>query len=198
MDELVEFSRPSLEALRQPIEEGEVAVARAAGRMTYPADFQLIAAANPCACGHGELAPECRCSEASVARYRAALAGALADRIDIHIGIDQPDAAALAGEPGESSADVRERVLLARDRQTDRYGENRTNSRATPAEVSEFTLAPEALAVLKSEQFITGRGTSRVLTVARTIADLADSNEIREEDVTQALLYSRRPQPAAA
>ena len=98
----------------------------------------------------------------------------------------------------ELLTDVRERVLLARDRQTDRYGENRTNSRATPAEVSEFTLAPEALAVLKSEQFITGRGTSRVLTVARTIADLADSNEIREEDVTQALLYSRRPQPAAA
>lgn len=197
LDEIAEFRRTALEALREPIEAGEVTIARAHGRMVLPATFQLIAAANPCACGRGEHDAECRCSEASIRRYRSALDGALADRVDIQIGVKQPSAADIAGSPGESSASVRKRVIAARERMSERYGTNRTNAHATPAEIGQFDLTSGARDVM-GEQLLTGRTSARVLKLARTIADLADKTEIGEDDITQALAYTGRRQLAEA
>ncbi|HMW45797.1 MAG TPA: YifB family Mg chelatase-like AAA ATPase, partial [Solirubrobacterales bacterium] len=115
LDELCEFNRPALEALREPLESGSVTIARARGRQTLPCRFTLVAAANPCPCGRGEEDPRCRCSEMSARRYRAALSGALVDRIDLVVAVTQPSAEALAGPPGEESPEVRKRVILARE-----------------------------------------------------------------------------------
>lgn len=197
LDELGEFDRSTLEALRQPLEEGRVSIARAQGRLELPSRFVLVAAANPCPCGRGERDGECSCTPFGVRRYVGKLSGALADRIDIVLGVDQPDADAMAGPAGETSAAVRERVVAARERQARRLG-GRTNAEMTPAETHEHCelTAPAAalLAAGHARYGLSGRGHDRVARVARTIADLEGAERIEERHVGEALSLRRRPE----
>jgi magnesium chelatase family protein len=195
LDELCEFRRDALEALRAPLESGEVSIARAAGRRSLPCRFMLVAAANPCPCGRGEADPDCSCAPVAVQRYQGRLSGALADRIDILASVRQPSAADIGGGPGEPSADVRERVVAARERQERRLGAGRCNAEMTPGEARECALSPEAaalLAELYARQRLSGRAHDRALRLAQTIADLTGSAVIGEEQMAQALQLRRR------
>jgi magnesium chelatase family protein len=195
LDELCEFRRDSLEALRAPLESGEVAIARASGRSNLPCRFMLVAAANPCPCGRGEADPDCSCAPIAVQRYQGRLSGALADRIDILAAVRQPSAAAIGGGPGESSAEVRKRVGAARERQERRLGLGRCNAEMTPAEARECALdgaAAALLAELYSRQRLSGRAHDRALRLAQTIADLAGADSIGEGEMAQALQLRRR------
>ncbi len=195
LDELCEFRRDALEALRAPLESGEVSVVRAGGQRTLPCRFMLVAAANPCPCGRGETDPDCICAPYDVQRYQGKLSGALADRIDVLAAVRQPSAAEIGGPEGESSAAVRERVCAARERQEQRLGSGRCNAEMTPAEVRSCALSGEAsslLADLYSRQRLSGRAHDRALRLAQTLADLAGAGEIGEEQMAQALQMRRR------
>jgi len=195
LDELCEFRRDTLEALRAPLETGWVSIARAGSWRRLPCRFMLIAAANPCPCGRGEADPECDCAPLAVRRYQARLSGALADRIDLLAAIRQPTAEELGGPPGESSAAVRERVAVARERQERRLGADRGNAEMTPAEVRECALAEDAAALLAeaySQRRLSGRAHDRVLCLARTVADLDGAEAIGREQMAQALQLRRR------
>jgi magnesium chelatase family protein len=195
LDELCEFRRDALEALRAPLESGEVSIARAAGRRSLPCRFMLIAAANPCPCGRGEADPDCSCAPAAVQRYQGRLSGALADRIDILAAVRQPSAAEIGGGPGEPSADVRERVAAARERQERRLGAGRCNAEMSPGEARECALGLEAgalLAELYARQRLSGRAHDRALRLAQTIADLAGAEMIDADQMAQALQLRRR------
>jgi magnesium chelatase family protein len=195
LDELCEFRRDALEALRAPLESGEVSIARAGGSRSLPCRFMLVAAANPCPCGRGEADPDCSCAPIAVQRYQGRLSGALADRIDILAAVRQPSAAEIGGGPGECSADVRERVSAARERQERRLGPGRCNAEMTPGEARECALGPAAgalLAELYSRQRLSGRAHDRALRLAQTIADLAGAETIDEEQMAQALQLRRR------
>ena len=195
IDELCEFPRDALEALRGPLESGEVTISRAGGRITLPCRFMLIAAANPCPCGRGEADPDCICAPVAVQRYQGKLSGALADRIDILAAVRQPSAAEIGGAPGEASAEVRERVIAARERQDRRLGPGRCNAEMTPAEARACALEPEAgvlLAELYARQRLSGRAHDRALRLAQTIADLAGAASIGQEQMAQALQLRRR------
>lgn len=196
LDELGEFRRDALEALRQPLEEGEVTISRATGTVSLPCRFTLIAASNPCPCGHGADSGECDCSPTAVARYRGKLSGALADRIDLTVAVDRPASADMAGEGGEPSVAVRDRVAMARRRQEDRLGPGRCNAELMVTELRRHCkLGPGAERMLADghEQLgLSGRGWDRVLRVARTIADLAGADEIATEHVGTALSLRRR------
>jgi magnesium chelatase family protein len=196
LDELGEFARDALEALRQPLEEGRVVISRSRHSIELPCRFLLVAAANPCPCGRGEDSDDCRCDPAQVRRYGARLSGALADRIDISLAVSQPPAKALAGPPGEGSAKVRERVAAARARQAARLGQGRVNAEMTPAETRMSCrldrAAREQLAAGHRRLALSGRGHERVLRLARTIADLEESEPVQAEHVTKALMLRRR------
>jgi magnesium chelatase family protein len=195
LDELCEFRRDALEALRAPLEAGEVSIARAGSRRSLPCRFMLVAAANPCPCGRGEADPDCSCAPIAVQRYQGRLSGALADRIDILAAVRQPSAVEIGGGPGEPSADVRPRVAAARERQERRLGPGRCNAEMTPGEARECVLSSGAgalLAELYSRQRLSGRAHDRALRLAQTIADLAGSETIDEEQMAQALQLRRR------
>lgn len=195
LDELCEFRRDALEALRAPLETGEVSIARAAGQRNLPCRFMLLAAANPCPCGRGEADPECNCAPLAIQRYQGRLSGALADRIDILAAVHQPSADEIGGGPGESSAAVRERVMAARERQERRLGPGRCNAEMTPGEARQCALRPEAgalLAELYSRRRLSGRAHDRALRLAQTLADLAGMEAIGEEQMAQALQLRRR------
>lgn len=196
LDELGEFTRASLEALRQPMEEGRVTISRARGSITLPAGFQVCAAANPCPCGHGESSNRCHCRPDQVRAYASRLSGALADRFDIAMAVEQPTAAELAGDPGEGSLDVAARVLAARERQSARLGAGRTNASMTEPELARHarpdTAGVTALTRGHGDLGLSGRGWSRVLKVARTIADLNGTEGITVGDVEIALGMRRR------
>ncbi len=195
LDELCEFRRDTLEALRGPLETGWVSIARAGAWRRLPCRFMLVAAANPCPCGRGEADPECSCAPLAVRRYQARLSGALADRIDVLAAIRQPSAAEIAGPPGEASAAVRERVDAARQRQGHRLGPGRCNAEMTPAEVRECALDEGAAALLAdayARHRLSGRAHDRVLRLAQTVADLAGSGAITREQMAQALQLRRR------
>jgi magnesium chelatase family protein len=195
LDELCEFRRDALEALRAPLESGEVAIARAGARITLPCRFMLVAAANPCPCGRGEADPDCSCAPLAVQRYQGRLSGALADRIDILAAIRQPSATDIGGAPGEPSAAVRARVASARERQEHRLGPGRCNAEMTPAEARECSLDSRAgalLAELYARQRLSGRAHDRALRLARTIADLDGAAAIGPEQMAQALQLRRR------
>jgi magnesium chelatase family protein len=195
LDELCEFRRDALEALRAPLEAGEVSIARAGSHRSLPCRFMLVAAANPCPCGRGEADPDCGCAPIAVQRYQGRLSGALADRIDILAAVRQPSAAEIGGGPGEPSAEVRERVSAARQRQERRLGPGRCNAEMTPGEARECALSPQAgalLAELYSRQRLSGRAHDRALRLAQTIADLAGAETIDEEQMAQALQLRRR------
>ena len=195
LDELCEFRRDTLEALRGPLESGWVTISRAGGRRRLPCRFTLVAASNPCPCGRGESDPECSCAPLEVRRYQGRLSGALADRLDVLVAIQQPTAAEISGPPGEPSAAVRARVAETRARQESRLGAGRCNAEMTPAEARECALeevAASLLAETYSRRRLSGRAHDRVLRLARTIADLAESDSIHREHVAQALQLRRR------
>jgi magnesium chelatase family protein len=195
LDELCEFRRDALEALRAPLESGEVSIARAGGQRSLPCRFMLIAAANPCPCGRGETDPDCTCAPYDVQRYQGKLSGALADRIDVLAAVRQPSAAEIGGPPGESSAVVQDRVCAARERQDRRLGQGRCNAEMTPAEARACPLndgAAALLADLYTRQRLSGRAHDRALRLAQTLADLGGAAEIGEEQMAQALQLRRR------
>jgi magnesium chelatase family protein len=166
-----------LDALRQPLEEGVVRVARAHARVTMPARFLLVAAMNPCPCGGGEMPGGCRCSDASMARYSRRLSGPLVDRFDLRIPVHLPDPGdVVSGAPGESSAVVAERVARARGRARQRGV--RANAELNAAALDAMApLTPEATALLErllAERRLSARGLQRLRRVALTLADLAD------------------------
>lgn len=198
LDELCEFRRDALEALRAPLETGWVSIARAGSRQRLPCRFMLVAAANPCPCGRGESDPECSCAPLAVRRYQSRLSGALADRVDILVALGQPSAREISGGPGEPSAAVRERVSAARERQRERLGQGRCNAEMTPGEVRDCALTDEATALLVesyARRRLSGRAHDRVLRLAQTIADLAGAATIEADQMAQALQLRRREAP---
>jgi magnesium chelatase family protein len=195
LDELCEFRRDTLEALRAPLETGTVAIARAGSWQRLPCRFMLVAAANPCPCGRGESDAECSCSPLAIQRYQGRLSGALADRIDILAAVRQPAATEIGGGPGEPSSAVRERVVAARSRQAQRLGAGRCNAEMTPAEARECVLdegAGSLLADSYARRRLSGRAHDRVLRLAQTLADLDCSEEIDRAQMAQALQLRRR------
>jgi magnesium chelatase family protein len=195
LDELCEFRRDTLEALRGPLESGWVAIARAGSNRRLPCRFMLVAASNPCPCGRGEADPECTCAPLAVRRYQGRLSGALADRIDILAAISQPGAAEIGGPPGEPSAKARARVTAARERQESRLGAGRCNAEMSPSEARECALDEDAAALLAEtyrRRRLSGRAHDRVLRLARTIADLDGAASVERDHIAQALQLRRR------
>jgi magnesium chelatase family protein len=199
LDELLEFARQALEALRQPLEERSIAVVRARKTVLFPADFMLVAALNPCPCGHlGNRLRTCTCSSIAISRYRAKLSGPLLDRIDMHVEVPAVPYRDLAlGEPGESSASVRERVEAARDVQ--RRRSPRPNARLTGPELAAAApLDPDGHRLLEravERLALSARAIDRVRRLARTIADLDASEGVRAPHVAEALQYRVLDQP---
>jgi magnesium chelatase family protein len=194
LDELCEFRRDVLEALKAPLGNGRVAIARVGSKQLLPCRFMLIAAANPCPCGRGEDDPRCTCLPAQVQRYRARLGAALGDRVDLLAAVSQPSAEEIGGAPGEPSVAVRERVCAARERQGARLGIGRCNAEMTPAEARECEIDPaatELLADLYSRRRLSGRAHDSAVRLARTLADLAGSARIGQEEMAQALQLGR-------
>ncbi len=198
LDELGEFRRDALEALRQPLEEGEVTVARAGHVLSLPCRFILVAASNPCPCGHGPDSGECECHPVAVSRYRAKLSGALADRIDMSVSVERPGAGELASGPGESSERVRARVVEARARQERRLGPGRCNADMSSEELRRhcaLDAAGERMLRDGHERLsLSGRGWDRALGVARTIADLRGADGVDADAVASAIGLRRRPE----
>ncbi|MGZ3233933.1 MAG: YifB family Mg chelatase-like AAA ATPase [Croceibacterium sp.] len=201
LDELPEFQRAVLDSLRQPLETGEVSVARANAHVTYPARVQLVAAMNPCRCGHlGDAALACSRAPRCAADYQSKVSGPLLDRIDLHVEVDPVSASDLAlPPPAEGSAEVAARVAAARAIQTARAAETRARTNAeldgdalekfaTPDEPGRKLLMQAAEAMRLS-----ARGYTRMLRVARTIADLAGSQQVGRIHVAEALSYRRQP-----
>ena len=181
LDELAEFQRPALEALRQPLEDGEILVARAAGSVRFPARFQLLGTMNLCPCGaRGDPGAQCSCSAQRIARYRDRLSRALLDRFDIVVTVPRPRATELQAGGGEASETVRARVLSARVRLAD------APPKRTSAADDMLTRAVERLR-------LSGRGRAKVAAVARTIAALADAGEVGQEHIAEALAYRVPP-----
>jgi magnesium chelatase family protein len=196
LDELPEFPRAALEALRQPMESGRTTVARAMAHITYPARFLLIAAMNPCRCGHlGSATRECsrapRCGE----DYQGKISGPLLDRIDLTVEVQPVPIPELSrAPPGEASATVAARIAEARSRQRTRFGPDGPTNNAE-AEPKHLKLAPDAadLAERAAEKLaLSARGYTRTLRVAQTIADLAASPHIRRQDIAEALAFRHR------
>ena len=188
LDEFGEFPLTVLEALRQPVESGNVAIARKGISVTFPADIQLIAATNPCPCGFsGDLVKGCRCAPRAVERYRRKFSGPLIDRFDLRVIVGRPERGGLVGPRGESSAIVRGRVESARAVQAKRGFLNRSLDRA---HLDALPWSHEAVRLLHAavERFaVTGRGYDRVRRVARTIADLDGAGSVGEAHAAEAL-----------
>ncbi len=195
LDELPEFDRKVLEVLREPLENGEIHISRAARQAVYPAKFQLVAAMNPCPCGYlGHPVKPCRCTPESVARYRSKISGPLLDRIDLTIEVPSLSAAELMQqEAGESSASVLERVIAARGKQYARQG--KVNAALSVSELDSQACiqkeAQEALGSLLEKLSLSARSFHRIMRVARTLADLAGDEEVGRSHVMKAIGFRR-------
>ncbi len=202
LDELPEFRRATLEVMRQPLEDGRVTISRASGTMTFPAEFMLVAAMNPCPCGYfGQAKRQCRCSSAQIARYRQRISGPLLDRIDIHIEVPPVEIRELQSDrPEETSAEICERVFAARQRQQMRFSNTRgrssrtrCNARMTPRQIRESCIlsnrSAELLRNAMLEMNLSARAYDRILKVARTIADLAEEDQITDDHLFEAIQF---------
>ena len=200
LDELPEFGKNGLEVLRQPLEDGTVVISRAQGSVAFPAKVMLVGAMNPCPCGyHGDPTRECSCSPGAVAKYQKRLSGPLLDRIDVHVEVPRVAYEKLAGDTrGETSETVRARVQRARARQAARLVGTTLvcNAELGPKEVrARCRVAEEAQGLLKAAMArlqLSARGYHRVLKLARTIADLADAEQIAAPHLAEALQYRPR------
>ncbi len=197
LDELPEFNRDVMEALRQPLEDGTVTISRVAGTLTYPCSITLVAAMNPCPCGYfGHPTKKCTCSSQQVSRYLAKISGPMLDRLDIHVEVPPIDFDSLKSKgEEESSASIRERVNRARKLQEERYkGSGITcNARLTPAMLEKYCiLSPEAEKALRlafERMGLSARAYDRLLKVARTIADLDGAERIETPHIMQAIQF---------
>lgn len=198
LDEMVEFQRNVLETLRQPLEDGFVVISRAKTSITYPSKFMLIGAMNPCPCGFlGDAEKQCTCSDIQIQRYKSRLSGPLLDRIDIIIDVPRLTADELLNidTPSETSAQIRQRVVKARKIQVERYKDEGifTNSELSAKMVEKYcALDSDAQKIMKMAAIkyqLSGRKYSRILKIARTIADLAESKDIKSVHISQALQY---------
>jgi magnesium chelatase family protein len=199
LDELPEFPRAALEALREPLETGNISISRAAMRAEFPARFQLIAAMNPCPCGYlGSTQVQCRCTPDQVARYQSKLSGPLLDRIDLHVEVPAVSAVELmALRPGESSALIQQRCILARERAVQRQGKTNQalQSQELDTQVRLEDAAAKMLNVAATRLGWSARSTHRALKVARTIADLAGSAATRVDHLAEAIQYRTKISP---
>jgi len=197
LDELPEFKKNVLEVLRQPMEDGKVTISRASSSVTYPANFMLVAAMNPCPCGFlGDPKRECSCTFLQVQRYRTKISGPLMDRIDLHMEVppvQYKDLAAAGG--GESSAEILARVKAARKIQAERFQKMKiyTNAHMNSRQIRKFcaldSLSEELLERAMEKFGLSARAHSRILKIARTVADLAASEEITSAHVAEAIQY---------
>ena len=197
LDELPEFKKDTLDIMRQPMEEGAVTISRVSGTVTYPAEFMLVCAMNPCKCGwYGDPSGRCTCSQASVEHYQSRISGPLLDRVHIVVDVPSVKFEDLQNRaPAETSADIRKRVNAARARQLERFGKDSTycNARMTPAQTQNIcTLTPDCVKLMESAfraMGLTARSYDRILRVARTIADLDGTQEIQPQHLAEAIQY---------
>ena len=200
LDEFPEFNRRTLEVLRQPLEDKIVTISRAQGSLTFPANFMLVAAMNPCPCGYyGDPVKECTCSSSTITRYKKRISGPLMDRIDIHIQVPRVDYDKLSSDRlGEPSHRVQSRVEAARERQRSRFSDKDQTANADmhPAQIrAHCQLDPEGKSLLRSamrQLHLSARSYHRVLKLARTIADLDESGAIESPHLAEALQYQPR------
>ncbi|AHG64263.1 YifB family Mg chelatase-like AAA ATPase [Advenella mimigardefordensis] len=195
LDELPEFQRHVLEALREPMETGEIHIARANRSVSYPCRFQLVAAMNPCPCGYlGSTHQTCRCTPEQIERYRARLSGPFLDRLDMLLQLSPPPQGWQQLPPAESSGIVRQRVIQCRERQLKRQG--RLNAQLTPDRMDTFCVTDAEAAQLLARAGVhwgwSARAMHRVLRVARTIADMAGAEQIRAADLTEAMSFRQQ------
>jgi magnesium chelatase family protein len=199
LDEFAEFSRYVLENLRQPLEDHMITIARTAGAVTYPAQIMLVAALNPCPCGKaGSSDAECTCSTMHIQRYQKKISGPLLDRIDLHIEVPRVAVSDLEGRGSEATAEVRARVCRARDVQKKRFAGTRLtcNAEMNSVEIRRFCTLEESAHVLLTSAaeslHLSARGFYKVIKLARTIADLAEAENIRKQDIALALSFREK------
>ena len=203
LDELPEFGAKNLESLRQPLEDKIVTISRAAGTLSFPANFMFVAAMNPCPCGfYGDERKPCSCSMSAVQRYQGRISGPLLDRIDLHVDVARVSFQKLSGlETGEPSAYIRRRVERARARQQARFAQQDkahivVNGDMGPAEVQRYCQINEngknLMRAAVRQMDLSARAYHRVLKLARTIADLADEEDIDTPHLAEALQYRPR------
>ena len=197
LDELPEYSRQTLEAMRQPLEDGVITVSRAQATVTYPASFMLIASMNPCPCGnYGSATQTCTCSAGQIHKYLSKLSGPLLDRIDIHVEVDNVTYSDLSTDTNtENSESVRERVNLARNIQKERFvgTAKHCNSQLSSSDMKKYCKLDAECSRLVQASFdrlkLSARAYNRIIKVARTIADLDKSDNIRPRDIAEAIQY---------
>ena len=197
LDELPEFDKSALEILRQPLEDHQITISRSSGRITYPCDFQMIAAMNPCQCGYfGHPTRQCTCRAGAVAKYLGKISGPLLDRMDIHVEVPPVEYKELSdSRPSESSQRIKERVNKARRVQQERFAGTgiRCNARITPATLHEFCrMTDDASRVLQmafDRLKMSGRAYDRIVKVSRTVADLDGEDVISSQHVMEAIRY---------
>ena len=197
LDELPEFRKDTLDLMRQPLEDCQVSIARASGSVTYPSEFMMVCAMNPCKCGwYGDDSGRCKCSELSVEQYKSRLSGPLLDRIDMIVEVPAvPYTQLRQRAEAECSADIKERVNRARQIQNRRFGETSglCNARMGPTHLRYHCVLSDAGHALMEQAFeafgLTARSYDRILRVARTIADLEGSENILEEHIAEAIQY---------
>jgi len=197
LDELPEFDRKTLEVLRQPLEDKQVTISRALASTTFPADFMLVAALNPCPCGYrNDTRRACHCSVPKIEQYMSKISGPLLDRIDIHLEVPAvPFQELTVGRQGTTSAEMREQVFAARKTQSERFTGLKilTNAHMSSRQIRQFCkLAPDCLALLKAsvaELGLSARAHDKVLRVSRTLADLEGSAEIGTHHLSEAVNY---------
>ena len=204
LDELSEFQRSSLDALRQPLEDGSVAIVRAQRSLVFPTRFVLVAATNPCPCGFAGIDDRCNCGEADIRRHRRKLSGPLLDRMDLLVDVGRPSERELTAGPLTSSEIARDRIAEARERQRARLDDTpascngEMDARAVRRHVGLEEHAEQALARAYAVGALSARGRHRVLRVARTIADLEGHERVSHQDLLTALGLRQRPELASA
>jgi magnesium chelatase family protein len=196
LDELPEFNRRTLEVLRQPLEENRVTISRAMGSVTFPASLMLVAAMNPCPCGYrGDPKRQCNCNPMQIERYLSRISGPLLDRIDLHVEVPPVPFRELSDSAGTTSATMREQVVAARDRQSQRFAREtmKINGKMSPPEIRKHCrLERDAESLLKSameELGLSARAHDKILRVGRTIADLDDAEHISAIHLSEAIGY---------